>query len=104
MPWYVCSLLNESYLRPTYIVTTWVSCLSGTELIESLEDPDPVVRRYAARALGQMGPAAIDSVPNLTKLLEDEAANIRMIAALAMVNIAPDNDAPVDVLSKHHKQ
>jgi HEAT repeat protein len=42
-------------------------------LIEAIDDEDPLVRKAAARALGQIGPDAATAVPMLIEmLLEDE--------------------------------
>jgi HEAT repeat protein len=42
-------------------------------LIAALGDEDDEVRRQAARALGQMGPAAKEAVPHLVAALKEPA-------------------------------
>lgn len=37
-------------------------------LIEALRDQDPLVRRFAAEALGRMGPAAREAIPALQEV------------------------------------
>jgi hypothetical protein len=39
------------------------------DMIQALHDPDAGVRSQAARALGEMGPAAADAVPALAQVL-----------------------------------
>lgn len=53
-----------------------------SEITVLLKDSDPVLRRLAAYALGQIGPAAKSAVPDLKRLLEDRDSN----AVTAAVN------------------
>jgi HEAT repeat protein len=39
------------------------------QLVRLLDDPDPAVRKAAARTLGRIGPAAQEAVPALMKSL-----------------------------------
>ena len=49
---------------------------AATDVIALLKDEDPVVRRLAAYALGQMGPAAKAAIPELTARLQDNDRNV----------------------------
>ena len=49
---------------------------AATDVIPLLKDEDPVVRRLAAYALGQMGPAAKAALPELTARLQDNDRNV----------------------------
>jgi HEAT repeat protein len=50
---------------------------------EALKSPDLNVRRAAARALGEVGPDAVDAVPDLIDALDD--ADIDLIVLWALV-------------------
>ena len=54
-------------------------------LMTQLHDESPKVRWYAADALGVIGPAAKDAVPELARLLKDSDGNVRGSAAFALV-------------------
>ena len=58
-------------------------------LIEALKDEDVVVRYLAAVALGRIGPEAKAAVPALIEALKDEDANVRRSAAVALGQIGP---------------
>ena len=45
--------------------------------IAALEDDDEAVRRSAAIALGQIGPAAADAVPALMRAMKDPGGNAK---------------------------
>ncbi len=64
-------------------------------LIERLKDEDELVRRYAAGALAQIGPAAAPAVEALTEALKDEDEEVRRRAAEALGSIDPtSNNGP----------
>jgi HEAT repeat protein len=44
--------------------------------------------------LGDCGPAAISAVPALVRRLKDEEGDVRVAAALALLKIAPEQQAP----------
>ena len=47
-------------------------------------------RATGARLLGECGPAAASTVPELTKLLRDADGDVRVAAAEALLKISPD--------------
>jgi HEAT repeat protein len=63
-------------------------------LIKALKDEDSVVRGYAARALGEIGPAAKDAIPALARGLRDSGDFIlgnvgeQMASALGQIGTA----------------
>jgi CubicO group peptidase (beta-lactamase class C family) len=81
----------------TYLADSVFSVLAGLdtaeglgersveELVVSLEDKDPAVRREAAMALGRKGSAASEAAPALIQILaEDPAWEVRQAAAAAL--------------------
>lgn len=60
------------------------------QLIESLKDPDPLIRRLAAYALFEIGPpAAKPALPELRKLLQDENREVITQALNSVRKIDP---------------
>ncbi len=64
----------------------------------ALRDEDADVRRLAAQALGELGPAAEASRPLLIETLQDERLAVRLAAAFALQKLDPDGDAQRPVL------
>ncbi len=58
-------------------------------LSAALKDNDARVRRDAAWALGDIGPAAHDAVPALVAALKDNVAEVRRAAAAALEKLDP---------------
>jgi HEAT repeat protein len=58
-------------------------------LVQSLKDPDPNMRYYAAKSLGKYGPEAAAAVPDLVGALKDESALVRSGAAYALGDLGP---------------
>jgi hypothetical protein len=56
-------------------------------LIHALRDNDIFVRRWAVYALGRLGPAAIDAVPSLRELLQNDDFPLRVYAAFSLCQI-----------------
>lgn len=56
-------------------------------LIQSLEDQEPIIRIWAAKALGEIPAAAPQSVGPLTKLLGDTNPKVRVEATKALGNL-----------------
>ncbi len=65
-------------------------------LLEAARDKDPRVRLDAVRALGELGPAAIDVVSDLLTLMEkDEDLGVRLEIASTLSKIDPHEKAIV---------
>jgi len=72
-----------------------VSALGGMDetkdtipvLITALKDKNATVRRYAAYALGNIGPAAREALPSLTDALKDQDKTVRDGAQWALKKI-----------------
>jgi hypothetical protein len=65
-------------------------------LVENLEHEDPLVRKGAAEALEQLGPAAKSAVPALVRALKDEDESVRDAATGALLTLDPRNKAVAD--------
>lgn len=65
------------------------------EIIPLLKSDDPVVRRLAAYALGQIGAPAKEAVPGLTAMLQDPDGNAVTAAINALRAIDPSK-APAE--------
>ena len=63
-------------------------------LTEALADPNPAVRRRAARALRMVGPPARSAVPALADRLKDADADVRAEAVRALGEIHRDKAIP----------
>ena len=76
----------------TYLGTSiagWVGALSSS---------DPLQRRLGAYALGEIGPAASEAMPDLAAALEDPVGFVRVWAAAALARVAPSGGESVTVL------
>lgn len=73
------------------------SSSAAPQVIPLLKDEDPVVRRLAAYALGQMGPAAKAALPDLTAALQDGDRNVITAAVNAIRAIDPSK-VPADAM------
>lgn len=69
-------------------------------LIESLDDPNPLIRYRAAKVLARIGPDAVEAVPALIKHLSDIDESVRREAARAIGQIGPDASEAVPHLIK----
>lgn len=63
--------------------------LNIQELVNRLQDADPVIRQRAATILGTIGEHAIAAVPTLICLLKASDAHDRKRAALTLGDIGP---------------
>jgi len=70
--------------------------------IEALKSPELNVRREAARALGEIGPEAVDAVPELIEALNDE--DMDLIALSALKQIGPAAIAAVPAIIQWRKK
>lgn len=68
------------------------------QLIETLSNPDPQIRRATLSVLSRMGPDAKDAVPTLIQLLDDEDAEVRRSAAKTLGRIGPEAAQAVPAL------
>lgn len=68
------------------------------EITALLKDPDPVVRRLAAYALNQIGPAAKSAKEALKELMQDNDSTVVMAAvnALRVIDPASVKDTKVE--------
>jgi len=69
------------------------------ELIDTLKDSDMSVRRYAALALGEIGPAASEASPALAAALQDSNGDVRYAATGALGRIGPAASEAVPALT-----
>jgi HEAT repeat protein len=56
-------------------------------LIAGLSDPEPLLRRGAAEALGSLGPLAKKALPALKKALSDQDKSVHAAAMKAIESI-----------------
>ena len=78
--------------QPSYLgvgTGDWVAALKSSDSLE---------RRLAAHALAEIGPAAREAVPALTKALRDPESFVRMWAAAALVRVETENPDAIPVL------
>ena len=75
------------------------------DLMKALKSPDVAVRRHAASAIYNLGPAAKEVLPALPKALSDADSDVRMWVALALVhnNIYEKATIPILVQTLHHE-
>jgi HEAT repeat protein len=66
--------------------------------VGELSSSDPLQRRLGAYALGEIGPAATEAVPDLAAALQDQAGFVRVWAAAALARVAPPDGESVSVL------
>jgi HEAT repeats len=64
-----------------------------TEWVRTLEDSDPVLRRLAVYALGEIGQQAQAAVPALREALQDPESWVRVWAAAAFAKVTADRSA-----------
>ena len=70
-------------------VADWVGALSSS---------DPLLRRLGAYALGEIGPAALEAVPDLAAALQDPVGFVRVWAAAALARVAPSGGESIALL------
>ena len=59
--------------------------------VAALKSSDPLERRLAAHALGEIGRTAREAVPALTEALHDPVSFVRVWAAAALARVEPEN-------------
>ena len=72
-------------------------------LIEALHDPDALVRKAAANALGKVDPDVKLAVPALTDALKDKVPAVRQAAAGALGLIGSDAKDAIPILRETQK-
>jgi HEAT repeat protein len=71
--------------------------------VQGLRDPDGKVRRKAASALGNVGPADPAAIPALAEAVKDRDAAVRAEAVLALLKIGPGAKEAVPALTEARK-
>jgi HEAT repeat protein len=69
-------------------------------LVEALQDNDPPVRWWAAQAIGNIGPNAVQAVPGLIELLNNSDEGSRNSACIALRGIGPMATAALPALRR----
>ena len=73
-----------------------------TEWAQTLEHSDPVRRRLAVYALGEIGPQAQAAVPALKVVLQDPVNWVRVWAASAFAKVTEDRHAVALLVAEMH--
>ena len=68
-------------------------------LARSLGDESELVSRWAAYALGRIGPPAAPAIPALLEAIKSKNLTLREAAAQALANIGPPPDAEAELLA-----
>jgi HEAT repeat protein len=100
--------VNMTGLGKYHRIRSWISRLAshlGRSLSRRVDAAVGMPRGYyagsgAAIMLGEMGPDAREAVPALLRALDDADPNVRSCAACALIEIAPDDDRVIDMLSR----
>ncbi|MBI5758159.1 MAG: protein kinase [Planctomycetales bacterium] len=77
---------------------------SERRLVAALHDPNPTLREFAARTLGELGPAARGALPELQRTLDDPIVEVRLQTALALGRIDPRDPSSQASLRRIQKQ
>ncbi|HQU43301.1 MAG TPA: HEAT repeat domain-containing protein [Pirellulales bacterium] len=74
-----------------------IGVVSVPVLLDSLKSPDPAMRVPAAKAIGEVGPAAESAIDALKQATRDKSGNVRFAAvrALTLVGAAMDELRPL---------
>jgi HEAT repeat protein len=74
----------------------------GTEWAQTLQHSDPILRRLAVYALGEIGPQAQGGVPALRAALQDPVNWVRVWAAAAFAKVTNDRRAVAVLVAEQH--
>jgi HEAT repeat protein len=72
--------------------------VATADWVAALKSGDPLERRLAAHALGEIGRTAREAVPALTKALCDPVSFVRVWAAAALARVEPESPDVIPVL------
>ncbi len=73
--------------------------MPASHWLKALKDRDPLVRRLAAYALGEIGSLAKEkAILSLTVALKDDKSFVRVWAAAALFRVDPDNRTAISAL------
>src|SRR6516165_3807259 len=65
--------------------------VATADWVAALKSSDPLERRLAAHALGEIGRTAREAVPALTEALRDPVSFVRVWAAAALARVEPES-------------
>jgi HEAT repeat protein len=74
----------------------------ATEWAHTLQHSDPLLRRLAVYALGEIGPQAQGAVPALRLALQDPVNWVRVWAAAAFAKVTEDRRAVAVLVAERH--
>ena len=74
----------------------------GTEWAHTLQHSDPILRRLAVYALGEIGPQAPGGGPALRGALQDPVNWVRVWAAAAFAKVTDDRSAVALLVAERH--
>src|SRR5712664_1926815 len=74
----------------------------GTEWAHILQHSDPILRRLAVYALGEIGPQAPGGVAALSVALQDPVNWVRVWAAAAFAKVTDDRSAVAVLVAERH--
>jgi HEAT repeat protein len=87
--WRVRTYTDRWVANDAAVALTRIGEAAIAPVAEALASPAPTARAYAARTLGEFGPAAKEHEKALRKLLADEDALVKLEATIAVLRIAP---------------
>jgi HEAT repeat protein len=72
--------------------------IASGDWVAALKSSDPLERRLAAHALGEIGSAAPEAGPALIEALTDPVSFVRVWAAAALARVQPENSDAIAAL------
>jgi HEAT repeat protein len=74
------------------------SSQSVASLLGELSDPSPLVRERAATELGELGPTALEALPDLKRLASDDPdEEVRRASRFAVFNVRGGQSSPFSI-------
>ncbi len=94
---HLLSQMTQHRLTPSFRLNDGYILFMLNTLIADLRSPDPLVRVKAVPALGDLGAAAVEAIPTLLLITQDETQHsmIRVRAAAAVAKIDPSQTGAV---------